>query len=408
MTGKVLSDTGIHELNDAMAQNYDAVVYDHDYAELIDLAPVCGLASLFGHVTRPVDVLDLGCGTGAQLAHAASQVSGRVVGTDISAEACRIAKQRLAPFGDRARIVHGDLLGITPSDLGQFDFIYSIGVIYIAPPEVQRRSLEIVGKCLRPGGVAVLSYYAGSVAAIRANLHQTLRAICDGLKPAQAVAHARKQLAELALSCEQKPGVELLTAAIAQTAELPDVFFFHEVLNSTFAASQTSHLERTLARDGIEFASYLRQPQLSGDSMPSRQRAINADTTDLDRGGYHFAVFSKFDGPCADSFAARPDLWQGRLKRSNNGDAAGPQEYHVPGEERKATIRHPASIAMFDCLINGPQPWAELKEMVSAKLSATGVELDGAALQTMEGDLRTLWHHGLVMPMHDMTMEGRL
>ena len=147
----------VKALNEAIADDYSAHVYDPVPVSFLDVERLFGQAALFGELGRPADVLDLACGTGAQLARIAEQVGGRLVGTDISPEPVRIARERLSRFGDRAEIMCADLLETDPASLGQFDLILNIGVIYVTPPAVQRRILELIGQCLRPGGVAVIS-----------------------------------------------------------------------------------------------------------------------------------------------------------------------------------------------------------------------------------------------------------
>lgn len=402
-----MTDPNVRAVNAAIADNYDAFVYDPQSNPLIDVARVCGVASIFGTVGYPTDVLDLGCGTGAQLAQAASQVRGRIVGTDISPEACRRATERLAPFGERARIICGDLLEIAPEDLGEFDIIYNIGVIYVTPPEVQRRLLEIIGRCLRPQGVAVMSYYAGSVPALRANLHQTLRATCSGLEPVAAIAHARQQLDDLAKSLEHAPGTDILRHAIADTSRQPDLIFFHEVLNNTYDPMRTSAIERTLSQHGVNFASYL-PPRETADGQSSIQRAVAADVADFGYGQYRHAVFAKYEGAFLAGFATRPDLWDSSLKRLNRGDFEGEQTYSVPDTDATATIRSPAAMAMFDCLIDGPLSWTELTSRVPQALKQAGLNMDKQSLEIMEGDLRQMWQHGLAFPLLKREDENQL
>ena len=88
---------------------------------------------------------------------------GKLVGVDISREACARARQRCARYGDRARIICADFLDLDPERLGRFDLIYNIGVIFVTPPPIQESIVNLIARCLKPGGAAVLSYYTGGI-----------------------------------------------------------------------------------------------------------------------------------------------------------------------------------------------------------------------------------------------------
>src|SRR5204863_144465 len=128
---------------------------------------VLGFGAVFGCPGALDDVLDLGCGTGVQLAQAGPEMTGRLVGADLSRENCRHTEEKLEAFGDRVWIHCGDILDLNPEELGQFDLIYAVGLIYAVPPAVRAQALALIGACLKPGGVALISHYAGALPAAR-------------------------------------------------------------------------------------------------------------------------------------------------------------------------------------------------------------------------------------------------
>ncbi|MEJ7731921.1 MAG: class I SAM-dependent methyltransferase [Polyangiaceae bacterium] len=83
------------------------------------------LARLEGSET----ILDAGCGTGRVTAEILEQLPGaRVVALDRSAEMIEVARQTLAPFGDRVRCVCGDLASL---DLdGEVDAVFSTATFH--------------------------------------------------------------------------------------------------------------------------------------------------------------------------------------------------------------------------------------------------------------------------------------
>ena len=390
-------DDNVKALNEAIADDYSAHVYDPQPVAFLDAERLFGQAALFGALGRPADVLDLACGTGAQLAHIATQLDGRVVGTDISPEPARIARERLAKFGERAEILCADLLDLKPERLGQFDLIYNIGVIYVTPPAVQRKILELIGKCLRPGGVAVLSYHAGSLPALRTNLHRLLYAGLEGLAPADAMAAARARAGQVAQLLENVPGTDLQRSTVAVVASQPDLVFYHEVFNPCFGAIQTSAVARDLATHGLDFAWYLATAK---QELPpsSLDRSIVADVADFVMGEYRHAIFGRYlsSGPCN---AAGPQLrWESSLSRANPGVFLGEQSFVQNGGSADVTIRGPASMAMLDCLADGPRDWADLCALAALALKGADGTLSGEELASMEADMRLLWRHGLTTP----------
>jgi trans-aconitate 2-methyltransferase len=63
-------------------------------------------------------VLDAGCGSGRVTEQLLGRLpGGRVVGLDAAPSMLAEAGRRLAPFGDRVTLVHGDLLELTPATL---------------------------------------------------------------------------------------------------------------------------------------------------------------------------------------------------------------------------------------------------------------------------------------------------
>jgi SAM-dependent methyltransferase len=374
-------DNEVQSLNAAIADDYSNFVYDPAANPLIDVERLFGQAALFGTLNRPVDVLDLACGTGVQLLRVADQVSGRLVGNDISPEPARMAQERLAVFGDRAKIICGDLLDLDAEALGQFDVIYNIGVIYVTPPPVQRKILELIGKCLRPGGVAVLSYHAGSMPAIRTNLHRLLSAGLEGIPPAQAVQTARERGQQLADMIGETQGADLLRTTALLTIGQPDIVFYHEVFNHSFGAMQTTAIARELAGYGLDFAWYL-SPAARELPATSLDRSIAADVADYIQGQYRHALFARYLEASADNFASPQIRWRSSLVREIPGDFDGEQSFRQIDGPSVATLRQRASVAKTSIAFAGAEG-----------------QLETADLLAMEADIKLLWQHGLLTPL---------
>jgi len=91
-------------------------------------------------------ILDVGCGTGAAMAHVLRRADCRLTGVDRSPGMVAAARQRL---GWRARL---HCAGIEDLALpaGTFDAVLALNVLYFADPE--GRMLASLARLLRPGG----------------------------------------------------------------------------------------------------------------------------------------------------------------------------------------------------------------------------------------------------------------
>jgi SAM-dependent methyltransferase len=140
-----------------------ARLYDERYARryrecddgLVDVGATRALADWLHDVSsrfgRPIDVLDLGCGTGRYF-FALDNVR-RLVGLDASD--AMLAEARRPPHEDLVRaesvtLVQGDLLTHPFAD-GEFDLVYSVGVLAEHTP-LTRALVDRVRTWLRPGG----------------------------------------------------------------------------------------------------------------------------------------------------------------------------------------------------------------------------------------------------------------
>jgi len=289
-------DPMVRSLNANIARGYDAVPYDPPASPGLDPEHILAVAKPYrlGRDTRAIDVLDLGCGTGNQLERVGGLTTGRLVGTDLSRSAYALTTARTAQFGTRAQIICADMLDLTAETLGTFDLIYHVGVLYVTPPPVQRHILELIGRCLKPGGVALISYYAGTVPLLMAGLHKVLRANIDLTDaPPDQIRTARAQLNAMAATVAAQGGDQrLMTGLLRQVHQSPDAIFFHEMLNQSFTALSTSALEAALSLFGVHFLNWM-QPAPFGADMGARERAATADAYAFAGGGYFYGVFCK-------------------------------------------------------------------------------------------------------------------
>jgi cyclopropane-fatty-acyl-phospholipid synthase len=95
-------------------------------------------------------VLELGCGWGGFASFAAERYGARVVGLTVSKEQVAWARERYAHLRDKVDIRLDDYRNAT----GQYDAVVSIGLMEHVGPKNHRGYMELVARCLAPGGVA--------------------------------------------------------------------------------------------------------------------------------------------------------------------------------------------------------------------------------------------------------------
>jgi SAM-dependent methyltransferase len=384
---------------------YDAVPYEPQFNAVLDPDYLFGMGAVFGcaeNTPADFDVLDIGCGSGLQLERVAGQTNGRVIGADISQDACARAKARCAPYGDRVSVLCADLLDLSPKKLGSFDLIYHIGVLYIMPPAVRRRMLELIALCLRPGGVAVISYYAGSVELIRAGLHRTLRSAGDVSQPIPVqIRQARERLGSIAhgLSALDR-NRDLLDVVMQETAALDDTIFFHEVLNETFDALQTTAVADVLREHGVHFLDYTAQSTCSA-LTSARERTLAADGFDLAGGGYRYAVFGRIPGDASKAGARSPVVtWGTRLVREPADQTyTAAAKYKEPVTGAAFDIFQTPTQAALDELAEDSLDFDEMCAGATGRFADAGLDFPPQAEDHIERDFLELWQHRVVTPL---------
>jgi len=101
---------------------------------------------------RGVQILDCGCGTGANLDWL--QRFGRATGFDLSATGLQLGRA-----AGRARLVRASVAAAPFAD-ASFDLVTSFDVLYSLPEAVERAALVEMYRLLRPGGHALINVAA--------------------------------------------------------------------------------------------------------------------------------------------------------------------------------------------------------------------------------------------------------
>lgn len=114
---------------------------------------------------RQQSVLDLGCGTGAEVVFLAEKGFKHVVGVDFSAVAIRKARARAEAAGvaERCRFVLADVTGPTvPEVEDSYDLILDFGALNDTEGEQRRKVADVIRRMSHPGSVVLAFCFSGN------------------------------------------------------------------------------------------------------------------------------------------------------------------------------------------------------------------------------------------------------
>jgi SAM-dependent methyltransferase len=230
--GNCLAAAPALKVNSKLGSPYDEVSYKSAPVRLTHPDHLATMAALYGLAAPPVAtcrVLELGCGSGANLIPMAAVLpDAKFLGVDLAAIPIAQA-QRLSRDLHLTNIElrQMDILAIDPS-AGEFDYIIAHGVYSWVPPQVSDKILAICSEHLAPGGVAYVSYnvFPGCHlrAIMRGMLEYQTRAVRD---PELKLRHAYALLNFLAAS---NPKVPALREELNSIRSLDPSVVFHDDL----------------------------------------------------------------------------------------------------------------------------------------------------------------------------------
>ena len=153
-----------------------------------------------GQVTGkgPLTMLEVGCGSGIYLHHAACanpQATG--IGIDLQKDVIAETCKRLVEWGlaSRFRVMYADIRQACAETIGPFDLITLYNNIYYFPETERVRLLVSLRERLKPGGkLAVVSLFGGTTV-VAANFELVLRSTV-GCAPMGTVENFVSQLHE--------------------------------------------------------------------------------------------------------------------------------------------------------------------------------------------------------------------
>jgi SAM-dependent methyltransferase len=215
------------------------------------------IASLFGMTPAApaaARVLELGCGTGANLLpFALDNPHATIVGCDLARTAIARAREMAHALGiTNLEFRHADLADVDEG-WGEFDYILCHDVFSWVAPDVRHTILEIHARNLAPHGVGYVSYDALPGWRLHDVAREMMRYHTRGLDgPRETVEQARAVLAMAAEVQDQNPGTyaSLIRDEYCLMSAIPDEqlyhlvseehhqpFYFHEFLEKVHGAT---------------------------------------------------------------------------------------------------------------------------------------------------------------------------
>lgn len=147
---------GMAEFFDARADGYEAHMREvvssfNDFYQ--------GIAAPIPATEEPIRLLDLGCGTGLELAGIfAKAPRAMVTGGDLSAAMLRKLWENYPDRRDRLELIHGSYLAMEFGE-SRFDYVVSVMAMHHLPPEPKRRLYTKIKTALKPGGLYIEGDY---------------------------------------------------------------------------------------------------------------------------------------------------------------------------------------------------------------------------------------------------------
>ncbi len=249
-------------LQAAAGYTTDVPYVDHYYSHLAPVM-VSYVAALNGVAPGPLDDFDyceIGCGNGLSLnLHAAVHPAARFVGIDINPGHIANAR-RLAEAGGltNVRYLAMDVASAEREALPEFDYITLHGVYAWVSDTVRAGIAAFLGRRLKPGGLAVVSYNALPGWAGLEPLREMMRAYTAGVPGIGSLERARQGLAYLRYMAERsagyfahQPGAQ---AMLLQLEGLDLRYIAHEYFNEYWTPLYFSQVAGEMKQAGLTYA----------------------------------------------------------------------------------------------------------------------------------------------------------
>jgi SAM-dependent methyltransferase len=371
------------------APGYDAVLYRGTVipaAQVRRLETVATLAGLRPAAPAGARLLEIGCGTGANLLPLALEFPGAtVVGCDLA----RGALDHAAAMADALGLANLDLRHADLRDIdggwGSFDYIVCHDVFSWVAPRVRHRILQILARRLAPHGVAYLSCDAMPGWHLHTVARDMMRCHTRGLGrgpggPQDIVDQARAMLALAAQVQDQGASAyaALVRDEYSLMSSIPDEHLVHLVTEPHHRADLFSDFIDEIEPAGLRWLGDA-APAAVVACLPPAARALLQPLPALRRQQYldflnncslRQAVLCRVDAPHADGShadgrdpAALRSLWLGLAAAAKLSPAAAPDGMTLRTDVGALRVDDPALgdvLSLLEGIRPGAAPWTQL------------------------------------------------
>ncbi|MBX3442273.1 MAG: methyltransferase regulatory domain-containing protein [Planctomyces sp.] len=263
------------------ANTYDQVPYRSFPFRQTHPNRLAVIATLHGMAPAPIDrarILELGCASGGNLIPMAEQLPGATcLGIDGSQRQIDAGRQFLTRAGLKNVELRCQNILDFDGDAGSFDYVLCHGVYSWVPDEVQRRILEICGRCLSPQGVAYVSYNTYPGWRMRGMIRDIMRYRAQFFSnPSQQLTQARSLLRFLSESVKAENNAYgiLLKSELESILSADDSYLFHEHLEETNEPLYFHQFYQRAETHGLQYLGEADYASMSLDNFPDHIRSM--------------------------------------------------------------------------------------------------------------------------------------
>jgi 2-polyprenyl-3-methyl-5-hydroxy-6-metoxy-1,4-benzoquinol methylase len=220
--------------SEAIADNYDAIVYDalpHPVTHPDHVAAVVTMFGLDPPAVTTARVLEVGCNDGSNLLPMAARLpDASFTGCDIAPGAIRTARDAATALGlANVAFVEADLSSLQG---GPYDYIIAHGVYSWVPAPVRDALFALAQRTLSGNGILFTSYSTYPGGYIRRAAWEVLRWHTRAISPRDARVKAAREMAALlgAPGPAHEAGDAALRAEFVRIAGESDSMLFHDTL----------------------------------------------------------------------------------------------------------------------------------------------------------------------------------
>lgn len=141
-----------------------AMTYNTHMAEILDVPTFYqAVANPIAGTSAPVTILDLGCGTGIELAYLFARApKALITGIDLAERMMALLQQQYAPYTDQLTLIQDSYLD-RPFPQEAFNYVCAVQTLHHLLPEEKQALYARIYASLRPGGAFIEGDYTVSL-----------------------------------------------------------------------------------------------------------------------------------------------------------------------------------------------------------------------------------------------------